>query len=188
MKMTHSLTAALIGTLFCVTAQAEDAPASVNNLVPELQAWGTDPVLVAAVKERNGMAPTLDQVKATDAEWIAYTGVSEFMHALMHNTAAEELKKLEQTKPYFTELFLMDHLGANVAMTNKTSDYWQGDEPKFTQSFKDGAGAVHISKVKFDESAQAYLVQVSVPVMDVGKAIGAITIGVNIDELEASGQ
>jgi hypothetical protein len=188
MKMTHPLAAALIGTLFCVTVRAEDAPASVKDLVPDLQTWGTDPVPVAAVKDRNGTAEALDEVKATDAEWIAYTGVSEFMHTLMNNAAAEELKKLEKSKPYFTELFLMDHLGANVAMTNKTSDYWQGDEPKFTESFKDGAGAVHVGKVKFDESAQTYLVQVSVPVMDAGKAIGAITVGVNLDELEASDQ
>jgi hypothetical protein len=79
----------------------------------------------------------------------------------------------------------MDNQGANVAMTNKTSDYWQGDEAKFTDSFKNGVGAIHISTVEFDESAQAYLVQVSVPVMEGGKAIGALTIGVNIDELEA---
>jgi len=40
--------------------------------------------------------------------------------------------------------------------------------------------------VEFDDSAQAYLVQISVPVMDGGSAIGAITIGVNLDELEAA--
>jgi len=50
-------------------------------------------------------------------------------------------------------------------MTNKTSDYWQGDEAKFTESFKGGSGAVHIGDVEFDQSAQAYLVQISVPVM-----------------------
>ena len=42
-----------------------------------------------------------------------------------------------------------------------------------------------IGDVEFDESAQAYLVQVSVPVMEGGSAIGAITIGINLDELEA---
>lgn len=78
----------------------------------------------------------------------------------------------------------MDNQGANVAMTNKTSDYWQGDESKFTQSYRGGKGATHIGDVEFDESAQAYLVQVSVPVIESGKAIGAVTIGVNIDELE----
>jgi hypothetical protein len=69
-------------------------------------------------------------------------------------------------------------------MTNKTSDYWQGDEAKWQESFKDGAGAVHAGGVEFDESSQDYLVQISVPVMDSGKAIGALTIGVNLDFLE----
>ncbi len=64
---------------------------------------------------------------------------------------------------------------------------WQGNEPKFTESYKGGQGAVHISKVKFDESAQAYVVQVSVPVLDAGHAIGAITVGINIDELDKAG-
>ena len=102
----------------------------------------------------------------------------------MNNDAAKELAKIEKSKPFFDELFLMDDLGANVAMTNKTSDYWQGDEEKFTGSFNNGAGGLDVGKVKFDKSAQAYLVQVSVPVMEGGKAIGAITIGINIDELE----
>ena len=48
--------------------------------------------------------------------------------------------------------------------------------------------ATHIGKVKFDKSAQAYLVQVSVPVIDAGAAIGALTIGVNLDELDKAGK
>ena len=102
----------------------------------------------------------------------------------MTNPAAKELGKLEKSKPYFLEVFLMDKQGANVAMTNKTSDYWQGDEAKFTKSYNGGAGGVDIGKVKFDNSSQAYLVQVSVPVMDGDKAIGALTIGINLDELD----
>ena len=78
----------------------------------------------------------------------------------------------------------MDDQGANVAMTNKTSDYWQGDEAKWQESFKDGVGAVHVGDIEFDESADDYLVQVSVPVMKSGKAIGAITVGVNLDLLQ----
>lgn len=42
--------------------------------------------------------------------------------------------------------------------------------------------------VELDSSAQAYLVQVSVPVMDGDAAIGAITIGIDLDRLEPSGQ
>jgi len=60
-------------------------------------------------------------------------------------------------------------------MTNKTSDYWQGDEVKWQESFKGGAGAVHIGEIEFNGSAQDYLVQISVPVVEGDKAIGAKT-------------
>jgi len=162
----------------------EAAPQAVMDLAPTLKAWGNNAILVAAVKAQNAKGMSLDAIKKTDKEWMAATGVTPFMQAMMENNAAKELARLEASKPYFDELFLMDNQGANVAMTNKTSDYWQGDEAKFTESYKGGQGAVHIGKVKFDKSSQAYLVQVSVPVMDAGKAIGAITIGVNVDELE----
>jgi len=78
----------------------------------------------------------------------------------------------------------MDNQGANVAITDKTSDYWQGDEPKFTEAYNKGSGAIHISDVNFDDSTQAYLVHVSVPVMDGKKTIGVITFGVNVNKIE----
>lgn len=182
------LCAGLLTLLISNITFAEDAPKSITALAPSLQEWGHNPVLVAAVKDQNAKGISLDTIKQTDKEWMAATGVTPFMKAMMENPAAQELKKLEASKPYFDELFLMDNQGANVAMTNKTSDYWQGDEDKFTESYKGGQGAVHIGKVKFDKSSQAYLVQVSVPVMDGGKAIGAITIGINVDELEKAGK
>ncbi|MCB1761072.1 MAG: PDC sensor domain-containing protein [Gammaproteobacteria bacterium] len=171
--------------LFASLAIAEKAPESVERLAPTLKAWGENPILVAAVKAQNAKGASLDQIKQRDATWRATSGIDDFMKSLLENEAAKELLKLESSKPYLFELFLMDDQGANVAMTNKTSDYWQGDEAKFTESFKGGSGAVHIGDVEFDESAQAYLVQISVPVTEGGSAVGAMTIGVNIDQLEA---
>lgn len=165
-------------------ANAEEAPPAVRALAPDLQAWGSNPVLIAAIKAQNAQGSSLDSIKGKDKEWRDATGVTPFMQAMMNSEAANELKTLEKSKPYFTELFLMDNQGANVAMTNKTSDYWQGDEAKFTESFKGGRGAVHIGDVEFDKSVQAYLVQVSIPIVEGGGAIGALTIGVNVDELE----
>ncbi len=170
--------------LTSLVASAEEAPDSAKQLAERLRAWGENPILVSAVKVQNAENLTLDTIKARDEIWIKTSGVDDFMKALMENPAAKELSRLEMSEPYYFELFLMDNQGANVAMTNKTSDYWQGDEAKFTKSFNNGQGAVHIGSVKFDESAQAYLVQVSVPVMEGAQAIGAITIGINIDVLE----
>ncbi len=165
-------------------AVAEDAPQSVIDLTGTLKTWGVDEVLVSAVRAQNEAGLTLDAIKARDNEWRGTEGLDDEMQAMMENTAAKRLLELEKTQPFYFELFLMDNQGANVAMTNKTSDYWQGDEAKWQESFKGGAGAVHIGPVEFDDSAQAYLVQVTVPVMDADQAIGAITIGVNLDELE----
>ncbi|EXJ16484.1 PDC sensor domain-containing protein [Imhoffiella purpurea] len=174
----------LLPLLIHTLAMAEEAPENVTKIVPELQLWGSDPVLVEAARAQNALGRSLDDIKRIDAEWIQASEPTPFMAELQNNPAAEELKRLEQSQPYFFEVFLMDDQGANVAMTNQTSDFWQGDEAKFTQSFADGQGAVHVGEVKFDSSAQAYLVQVSVPVMDAGKAIGALTIGIDLDRLE----
>ena len=78
----------------------------------------------------------------------------------------------------------MDNQGATLAMTDKTSDYWQGDEAKFKKVYKDGEGTVFVDEVKFDESTQASLVQVSVPVKDGDKVIGVITIGIDVAKIE----
>jgi hypothetical protein len=83
---------------------------------------------------------------------------------------------------YYSEIFVTDKLGANVAMTAKTSDYWQGDELKFTESWKAGAGGVFVSDVGFDKSSQTYVVHVSVPVKDRGVTIGVLVAGINVEK------
>lgn len=166
-------------------ASASVSP-KVKAVSEELKAWGQMPEIVEAVKQQNAKGMTLDSIKVLDKKWKATPGVAGFMKEYIENAAAGYLKGLEKQKPYFTEIFLMDNQGAIVAETSKTSDFWQGDEAKFQVPFNNGSGGnVEISKEKFDDSAQAYLVQVSVPVVDpgTGKAIGAITIGINIDKL-----
>ena len=183
MKNVKQLIGVMLASTFLANgAMAEDVPASVTALIPVIKKWGEDPILIAAVKEQNAKGATLEQIQKRDKEWMAATGMDDQMKAIMKNAGAQELDKLEATKPYFFESILMDNLGANVSMTNKTSDYWQGDEPKFTNAFK--VGGVDIGKSKFDDSAKAYLIQVSVPVLDGGKPIGALCVGINLDELD----
>lgn len=79
----------------------------------------------------------------------------------------------------------MDAHGLNVAASGTTSDYWQGDEAKFTETYSRGAGAIHVGDVEFDESASGYLGQVSAPIVDpaTNTVIGAITVGLNAEML-----
>lgn len=174
----------LVITPAWMVSAGEKAPQKVVDLAQStLSAVGTDPVIVAAVRAENAKGKTLDQIKEMDKKWLATPGVADFMKALMESDCGKHLQGIQESKPFYAEIFVMDNQGANVAMTDKTSDYWQGDEAKFKESFKGGVGAVHISEVSFDDSTQAYLVHVSVPVKDGDKAIGAITFGIDIEKI-----
>lgn len=167
----------------CPAAFASDSAEAVRKLAAsELAALGKDPVIVAAVKAQNAAGRTLDEVKALDARWQATAGVADFMKALMDSPAGKQLTEWRKSHAYASEIFVMDKLGANVAQTDKTSDYWQGDEAKFTECFK-GTGEIFLGKMEFDESSQTYSIQVSVPVLDGDALIGAICIGVDVEKV-----
>ena len=174
------------------TYAAEEAPQAVIDYInKELVKWGVDPVIVKAVKDENAKKKTLDAIKAQDKKWIETPGVADYMKAIMESECGKQLRKLMKDLKFVDEIFVMDNQGANVAMTDKTSDYWQGDEAKFTECFKKGKGAVYISDVQFDESTQSYVVQASIPVKELDKetkeviaVIGAICIGINIDNFK----
>lgn len=179
----------VVAGLFISTAgsafAAEKAPQKVVDLASSsLVKLGSDPVIVQAVKQENSKGKTLAQIQEMDKKWMATAGIDDFMKAMMDSDCGKHIRNFQKSEPYYAEIFVMDNQGANVAMSDKTSDYWQGDEAKFKESYKGGAGAVHIGDVKFDDSTQSYLVQVSVPVKDGDKVIGAITIGVDVDKLK----
>lgn len=164
---------------------AEKAPQKVVDLAnSKLANLGTDPVIIEAVKAENAKGKSLHQIKEMDKRWKAHAGIADYMKAMMESECGKRLAAIQKSTPYYSEIFVMDNQGGNVAMTDKTSDYWQGDEAKFQKSFNGGAGAVFVDEVQFDDSAQAYLVQVSVPVKDNNTVIGAITIGIDVDKIE----
>ncbi len=170
-----------VGTVFA----GKKAPQKVVDLAnSSLTKFGENPVIISAVKTENAKGKTLAQIKKRDKQWVSTPGVSDNMKALIGSACGMYLQKVQDSAPYFAEIFIMDNQGANVAMTDKTSDYWQGDEPKFTKAYNNGSGTIYISDVNFDDSTQTYLVHVSVPVMDGEKTIGVITLGVDVNKIE----
>ena len=79
----------------------------------------------------------------------------------------------------------MDAQGLNVAASDMTSDYWQGDEAKHSETYGAGPDGFHISEIEFDDSTQRYQAQVSFTLIDpaTGSAIGAVTVGVDAESL-----
>lgn len=123
-------------------------------------------------------------IDALDKKWIAKD--SAVISPVINNAASSTLKEiLINGKGLYTEIFIMDNKGLNVAQSGPTSDYWQGDEDKWKQTFLVGANGVHISKVDFDESAKQFQFQLSFSILDGDAVIGAVTFGINKDMLMA---
>jgi hypothetical protein len=155
----------------------------VEAKLPALRKITTDPVIIKSVKEQNAKKITMDAIQKLDKQWIASPGVTEFMKPYLENKCTDALKQDVKDITAMVEAFVMDDQGGLVCTIFKTSDYWQGDEDKWQKSFLGGKGADFIDKAQFDDSSQVYSIQVSLPIMEKDRAIGAITVGLALDKL-----
>jgi len=158
--------------------------ADVEARVAVVRTWAADPIVVQAVREANASPRSMDEIETLNREWEEATGVTEFMRTLIDHPAAQRLKELRSSNPEIQEAFLTDAIGANVAITNKTSDFYQGDEVQYLEAFNQGKGGVHIGDLSLDESIHSYSIHLGVPVLDQGKPIGVLLAAVNVEKLK----
>lgn len=192
MKKTIAALAAASLFAFASAAQASGYTDQLEALAAgQLKAIAAEPMLIDAIKAQNAAHADMSQaeIDALDAKWRAEAGASDAptIDPLLASDASQFLAaKRDETDGLITEAFAMDDKGLNVALSDVTSDYWQGDEAKWKETFLLGADAVHIGDVEFDESSQSYQAQVSLAIADpeTGEPIGAITFGVNAEMLE----
>ena len=170
----------VIATLKKEIDASPDASADLKTFAKDkLIPLCTNPVFVKAVTEQNAKGISLDEIKKIDEEWQAAEEFLPIHEELTTNACAKEINHITASLSKLTEVFVMDNQGANVGQNEITSDYWQGDEPKWTHSYNDGKGGVDISKPKLDKSTNRTDQKVSLPIIDTsGKVIGAICIGV----------
>lgn len=141
-------------------------------------------VLVREAKAQNAKKVALTEIQAIDKTWTAAESELPIQKEKLSNASAVAIKELTKALPAVREVFAMDDQGANVGQNNLTSDYWQGDEDKWKNSYAAGKGGIDVGKAKMDKSAGSVLQQVSLPLADAdGTVVGAITFGVAIDGL-----
>jgi len=185
-RKTVVVIAFLIVVVAIVRTNAQSADALHKALTSEatkLKAWAADPALAGAVKAQNAKKAALAEVQRLDKAWIDGKA-ADLVKQVTTGACADRLRKLSAENPAYGEAFLSDQQGAIVCASQATSDYWQGDEAKFTRAYDGGRGAVFIDRPRLDESAKANLAQISLPVMDGDKAIGVITVGIDTKKLK----
>lgn len=175
--------------LAAVTAGADDVSGKLAALGrADFPAWLNNPTVIEAVKEQNARNADLSaaDIDSLDKQWRAEVknGSGPLIDATLNNALSTYLKKVKQdAQGMYTEIFVMDNKGLNVGQSDVTSDYWQGDEAKWQKTYPVGPDAIHVGEVELDESTQVFQAQVSLPIVDGGQAIGAVTVGVNVDAI-----
>lgn len=184
-----SLPLAILLTAAPALATDDFTPALQAYMASDIASWAADPALVGAIAAQNAVTGGYDQAKidALDQEWQASVGTGDnaLVSGVLTGPAADFLRaKVAASGGKITEAFVTDAKGLNVAASDPTSDYWQGDEDKFLKVFPAPDGAF-ISEVEMDESTQRYQGQISLTITDpaTGAAIGTLTVGVDAESL-----
>lgn len=185
--MKHTLCVATF-VLASQTASAGAVEDSMKTYVEtEVRSWFADPSVLSAVQAANVANATLlpADITALDERWKAEVGTdSDLIAQVTDNSTSTFLRdRIASSAGKVTEIIVMDDVGLNVAVSDVTSDYWQGDEEKFQKSFGAGPHGFHVSEVELDESTQTYQAQLSFTLTDpaTGASIGAVTVGVNAE-------
>lgn len=184
----------LVSSLVCfgaMTASANDFADQITTVLNgQVKSWISDPVVVEAVKAQNAETGGLSEadIDTLDKQWRAEAeaGSGPLIDKVLANKLSAFLKeKKEASGGLFSEIFVMDAKGLNVGQSDVTSDYMQGDEDKWQKTYPVGPDAVFIDEVEFDDSSGQFQSQANVTVTDpaTGQAIGAITLGINVEKL-----
>jgi hypothetical protein len=156
----------------------------------QLRAIAENSVVVNTLKQQNAANGSIAQaeIDKLDKQWRAEVEGQDksLINQVLANDLSNYLKQVsDQAGGLYTEIIVMDSKGLNAGQSAVTSDYWQGDEDKWSKTYAAGPDAVFVDEIEKDESTQQLQSQVSFPVIDPAtkQVIGAITFGVNLDQL-----
>jgi hypothetical protein len=137
------------------------------------------------VKELNKKGPISGM---TNASWAALAPDDPVVLSFEKNPVGMWLtKKLKNSDGVFCEAFLNGGKGEKLAFAAKTTSYLHAGSPKFDVPM---SGKPWQGQPEMDASSKVYSVQIATPVLDDGKPIGVLVVGVAVDKLgpKAAGQ
>ncbi|UCE61452.1 MAG: response regulator [Phycisphaerales bacterium] len=174
----------------------ENIDKSVYARIEQLRVYALDLATELELARSNREFAAMDGLQGyiakKDRAWQAAeeTDTTAVMADLIDNELSTELRDELELKDFyrrtrghevFSEVFVTNKYGANVAQSQKTSDYYQADEEWWQEANKNG---LHVGDVEYDRSAKVYSTDISVRVEDEdGSFIGVLKAVVNLDEV-----
>jgi GAF domain-containing protein len=183
-----------VGTLLQTNADAQGRATgdfltkqvdTLTTLASRLQ----DAVAAANTSYTGNAAEIQAEITQFDEQWQAADKAGNDRDPLvasrLNNATATVLKEYRQDFPENVEVFLTDQYGANIAATNRTSDYYQADEEWWQATYNSGEGKVYIGEMEFDDSSQTFAANIAVPIYapDSSRVIGVLRTTVTMQSL-----
>jgi hypothetical protein len=144
----------------------------------QLKALSTDPQIVSAVKAYDTDPPAYAKAMTND-KWKSLSVLDPDVRAYSKNPLAEYLKTKKDDA--VAEMFVSGADGGKVAFLSKTTSWTHKDKPKHEVPM---SGNVWIGPVEVDESSGQSELQVALPVLEGGKPIGSIVVGLRTANLQ----
>jgi len=121
-----------------------------------------------------------------DKKWIEPADDSPFIKGYLELDVSQRLRELVRLDDGLSEVFITDKFGGLVALSGRTSDFYQADEEWWQEAFDDGKGAVYFGDVSFDESSKTLSLPLAAPIKDrSGKVVGVAKTILDIKRLFA---
>lgn len=159
------------------TFAADDMAAKLAPTIEKAKAWAADKAVVEAVKKAN-TSPDPKFKDMTQDKWKDLKVIDATVKDLTKTPAIEAIKKGKTEA--VSEAFISAADGTKVGFLAKTSGWSHKGKAKHDDPM---AGKVWIGKVETDESTGVQQIQFGVPIMDGGKAIGSLVIGIAVSKL-----
>jgi hypothetical protein len=178
----HRLFILAMSLLAVARVQAEALEPAIQAKIEEqlkvTQSWASDPVIVKAVKDHNTALPA-DQAAMTQDKWKGLSVLDPLVRGFTKNEAGQFLKS--KKSEFVTEAFVSGADGLKVAFLAKPTNWSHKGKSKHDEpmSGKTWQGAVEV-----DESTGLQQVQIAVPILDEGKPIGSLVIGISVSKLK----
>jgi len=180
---------------FCSTGMAQSGPPPSTSLIDDqviadIRDFLEVPVVWKSVIAQNANTGDLSEadIDKLDKQWRAERETEDqpLVASVLTSPLSSYLTRIQAgALGLYTEMFVMDAKGLNVGQSATTSDYWQGDEAKFQKTFPAGADAIFVDEAEFNDDTGTWRSQANLTVVDPdGKPIGAVTVEINLTELQ----
>ncbi|WP_290579548.1 PDC sensor domain-containing protein [Ketobacter sp.] len=138
--------------------------------------FSRDPVIIAGVNNYNTSPPDPHRL---DTLWPTLKPGDIYLDAIINHPSAQAMRDWIKRISIQGEGLLIGRNGGLVAATEKTTDFWQGDEAQYLQAIGLPEGKVYVQSEMLDESTHLMLIKISAPIYNPRstRAIGVLVIG-----------